>query len=333
MKEERNLILLFCNQYDSVIHEVRSWVQHFGKECVFLKANRDFVQIEEINLNNDINEIRLSVRDRSFTINEINSIWYRGGLIEVKDYYYEPSSILKRVDFKDHLNYYLTAHSQSKLAILQYAFKNIKTLGENAVGGFNKVTAMINAKKAGLSIPDTIVTGQRKRLQAFSKLKSVIIKNLDVVFDYTDEISKDWYMAYTAPLNDEQICELPDFFGLTLCEEKIEKLFEIRVFYLAGKCYAMAILSQSNTKTELDYRKYDRAKMNRVMAYNLPKDVIEKVGCFMTLCNLNTGSIDFIMNKNLEYIFLEVNPVGQFGNLSDECNYNLSREIAQYLVN
>ena len=47
--------------------------------------------------------------------------------------------------------------------------------------------------------------------------------------------------------------------------------------------------------------------------------------------SLNTGSIDLIYSKNNEYIFLEVNPVGQFGFLSLMTNQNLFYEIAKIL--
>jgi D-alanine-D-alanine ligase-like ATP-grasp enzyme len=48
--------------------------------------------------------------------------------------------------------------------------------------------------------------------------------------------------------------------------------------------------------------------------------------------NLNTGSIDIIKDNNGEYIFLEVNPVGQFGMTSIPCNFYLEKKIAEYLI-
>lgn len=50
----------------------------------------------------------------------------------------------------------------------------------------------------------------------------------------------------------------------------------------------------------------------------------------MTALDLNSGSIDFIKSGN-NYYFLEVNPIGQFGNVSTDCNYSLERKIAEFL--
>ena len=47
---------------------------------------------------------------------------------------------------------------------------------------------------------------------------------------------------------------------------------------------------------------------------------------------LNTGSIDFIKTKQGRFVFLEVNPVGQYGMTSYPCNYHLDKKIAEYLI-
>jgi D-alanine-D-alanine ligase-like ATP-grasp enzyme len=51
----------------------------------------------------------------------------------------------------------------------------------------------------------------------------------------------------------------------------------------------------------------------------------------MNKLDLNCGSIDMIVTPKNEYVFLEVNPVGQFGMVSYPCNYNLEKKIAEYL--
>lgn len=50
----------------------------------------------------------------------------------------------------------------------------------------------------------------------------------------------------------------------------------------------------------------------------------------MEALDLNCGSLDLIKSGST-YYFLEVNPVGQFGNLSFDCSYHLEKEIAEYL--
>ena len=61
-------------------------------------------------------------------------------------------------------------------------------------------------------------------------------------------------------------------------------------------------------------------------------EIKEKILSFAKYFNLNSGSFDIIKDKKGKYIFLEVNPVGQFGMVSQPCNYNLEQKIAKYLI-
>jgi glutathione synthase/RimK-type ligase-like ATP-grasp enzyme len=47
---------------------------------------------------------------------------------------------------------------------------------------------------------------------------------------------------------------------------------------------------------------------------------------------LTSGSIDLMLASNGDYYFLEVNPTGQIGWVSDFGNYCLEEKIAQYLL-
>jgi len=48
--------------------------------------------------------------------------------------------------------------------------------------------------------------------------------------------------------------------------------------------------------------------------------------------NLDTGSIDLIYTKSDEFVFLEINPVGQYDMVSAPCNYYLDKKIASLLL-
>ena len=52
----------------------------------------------------------------------------------------------------------------------------------------------------------------------------------------------------------------------------------------------------------------------------------------MEKVELETGSIDMILTKDGKYVFLEINPVGQFGMVSYPCNYFLEKAIAKTLI-
>ena len=52
----------------------------------------------------------------------------------------------------------------------------------------------------------------------------------------------------------------------------------------------------------------------------------------MDALHLETGSLDLVKTIDGRLVFLEVNPVGQFGMVSIPCNYHLERNIAAALT-
>ena len=76
----------------------------------------------------------------------------------------------------------------------------------------------------------------------------------------------------------------------------------------------------------------DNEKPNFNTEYNLPKEIKDKVGQLMHNLNLVTGSLDLIYTKDKEYVFLEINPIGQFGAVSDSANFMLEKKVAELLL-
>jgi glutathione synthase/RimK-type ligase-like ATP-grasp enzyme len=118
----------------------------------------------------------------------------------------------------------------------------------------------------------------------------------------------------------------------SIIQEEIEKEIEIRVFIAEAKFYSMAIFSQNSGRTDVDFRNYDHNKPNRNVPYTLPLKVKSAIKRLMKGLGINTGSVDLIKNKAGEYYFLEVNPSGQYGMVSQPCNFNINRDIAEILI-
>jgi glutathione synthase/RimK-type ligase-like ATP-grasp enzyme len=125
---------------------------------------------------------------------------------------------------------------------------------------------------------------------------------------------------------------MDDAFLPSLFQEYISKKIEIRSFYLNDVFYSMAIFSQLDSLTTLDYRNYNLEKPNRTVPFCLPESVQIQVKKLMKRLELDTGSIDLILTMEGDYVFLEINPTGQFGWLSKSCNYYIEREIAKHML-
>jgi glutathione synthase/RimK-type ligase-like ATP-grasp enzyme len=95
----------------------------------------------------------------------------------------------------------------------------------------------------------------------------------------------------------------------------------------------MAIFSQKDAKTSVDFRNYNKESPNRVVPFQIDKGYSKKLSLLARQLNLFSGSFDILVDACNNYYFLEVNPVGQFGMVSYPCNYFIEKNIALFIIN
>ncbi|MNK49129.1 hypothetical protein D3C87_679720 [compost metagenome] len=205
---------------------------------------------------------------------------------------------------------------------------------ENYTGSYtkeflnNKITNLLLASKAGLDIPRTLVTNNKKDLLEFIEDDRKYITKCIYQESNIHHKGFNYLGAGTTVLNTQDV---PDTFAPSLVQECIEKEVELRIFYFQGKFFAMAIFSQQDDKTKIDFRNYNREKPNRISPFILPDLITEKLEKFIEMTESDTGSIDIILTPKKDFIFLEVNQMGQYDWVSEGCNYYIDKYIAKKL--
>jgi glutathione synthase/RimK-type ligase-like ATP-grasp enzyme len=111
----------------------------------------------------------------------------------------------------------------------------------------------------------------------------------------------------------------------------IDKAYELRVVYVGGTIFACRIESQQSTVADKDWRRYDLANTPHLV-HELDATVERKIGELMRRMNLCFGSLDFIVTPEGEHVFLEVNPVGQFGWIAGQTGLPIHERLADLLV-
>jgi len=226
---------------------------------------------------------------------------------------------------------YLSRELGSLSAVVEEALDGAAWLtrgGEMSVGKFH---VLRQAARVGLEVPPTLVTNQRAQLERFmARHGRVVCKPMREAVTFLAD-GRAW-ASFTAEVTPELAGRLPGTFFPTLLQQRVEKAYELRVFYLAGRCWAMAMFSQGDPQTQADFRNYNHERPNRCVPFQLPDEIEARCGALMRALGLATGSLDLIRAADGRYVFLEVNPVGQFGMVSDPCNYQLEREVAEYLI-
>lgn len=313
-----------CN--DISTNDVLDWLYFFESNPV-LRLN-DSIEVESIEIDENV---LFSFEKFQLDLDKIESYWYRRGtLIAAGNKIRNPNYLAYKLSIP------LDREIDTVYAQLDIA-KGKNSIGKYADNNIDKIQMLVMAVQAGLKVPKTIVTGKTQKLNEFiaSSSSRIITKAIDI-----DSIMLNNYPEFNCSLHlSTNIIDQESFRNLevenctpALFQEYVDKKYELRVFYLKGKLYSMAIFSQKNEKTRLDFRNYDRDMPNRTVPYILPDVVHQKITVFMKNMGLETGSLDLIYSTNNEYIFLEVNPIGQYRWLEKNCNYPISKEIAKDLM-
>ena len=303
------MIIIFSIKNDFSTNEIIDYL---------IKKNEDFIRINEddyFEIFKMDNEICIGNENiGKINIHDINAIWYRKSILQLKNKYL----------INDSLNYFKNEEIKIFNEYILFQLKTKINLGSYSTIKVNKLVVNEIAKKVGLLVPKSFFSDSKNVNCKIDLITKPINENSIVPYDINT-----YFKLLTKEVSNEDNLK----YSLSYFQEKIDKKYELRIFYLDGETYSMAIFSQNNAKTNIDFRNYDTENPNRTVPYKLSNKMNEKIDNLMKLLGLNTGSIDILVDKNLNHYFLEVNPVGQFGMVSYPCNYNLEEKISNFLTN
>lgn len=323
------MILIFSERENLSTRFVLAYLQKFQAEFeVFLED--DLIEFEYVYWQNQKKVQVFKNKSYLIDLDKIHSVWYYRTDIRVKrlgDGKFDGD--------EDAIEYNLW-HVKTRYSSIANLLHEKRCLGVFGKGNFNKIEFLDNCTKLGIRIPNTLITDKKSELKAFLSYNKgeIITKSLAYPFREVSEDNNKCTVrqSYTTLLTIDEISNLPELFELSLFQEKVDKSYEIRVFYIDGECFSQALFSQMNEKSSLDYRLGYETSM-RCCNIKLPNIIEEQVDDLMKLCGLNIGSLDIIYTKQNEYLFLEVNPSGQFGAVTEIINGQFEYRIAKFLLN
>ncbi|ANF50075.1 hypothetical protein A0O34_05925 [Chryseobacterium glaciei] len=308
------MILIFSNKADTSTDLVISWLKKFN--VPFLRLNEDFYDSLEI----DFSENNISFH--GISQKEISVIWFRKTPAIFDDS--EMHNISKKIN--NNVNIFIEKESKT---IREYIFKtlressHIKWLTSPFSLTQNKLMQMQVAKKEGLEIPPSFIVNSKEQL------KSILEKEGELITKPMENCVNIFFKERAIGMKTTLINNLnniPDSFAPALVQKRINKKYEIRTFYILGKFFSTKIVEKDFN--EVDHRLSLIDFSSRYEIYNLPKEIENKIKNVLSVFSLNCSSIDLIVDENGNYIFLEINPTGQFTYHSFFNNTYLEKEIA-----
>jgi MvdD family ATP-grasp ribosomal peptide maturase len=190
------------------------------------------------------------------------------------------------------------------------------------------------ARQVGLEIPLTLTTNHPDEVKTFFKARGgdIVAKALSSFAVVEDGEEK---VVFTTHIKKEH---LEDLHGLQYSpmtfQENVPKKVELRVTVVGRQIFCAAVDSQSLDKTQYDWRRDGVGLLKEWKAHDLPKEIETKIHTFMDYFQLNYGAIDIIVTPDDRYVFLEINPGGEFFWLQNHSpKFPLGQAIANVLLN
>jgi hypothetical protein len=191
-----------------------------------------------------------------------------------------------------------------------------------------KLNQLRVAQQLGFKIPRTIVTNRPAEALDFVRdcRAGVVVKSLALpAITYGNKVAT----LYTHRLTPRDLQKLPLVSNsATLMQEFIPKTADIRVTVIGRRVFPVAILP--NSAASEDFRRAEVFDL-RHEPIKLPVQLSGMCRRLVSCLGLKFGAIDLLKTKTGEYVFLEINPNGQWLWLEWATGLPLSRVMATFL--
>lgn len=320
------MLLLFSSKNE----RFTSLIEDRLKESELFKFNLDASSLKETLVSLLDNDVIIEQNGRRISILQISGVWIkRQSVLVTSD---EEQSYC---GFADYYNYKLWKDEWNSiikqlLAHLSYIGIPFFDEANTLLLAEKKILQLDTARAVGFNTPATIVSNSKPQIiyflnhhdgEGILKLSTqpTFNKNNEVYFIFANKVSISDFDEMDTTINSPFIIQ-----------NYIQKQYEVRYTFVNGEHFVCKIDSQLSDKSKIDFRRYDFANTPYV-AIEAPERIRDMVALFMSKFNLNYGALDFVVDPNNNWFFLEVNPVGQYGWIEHLTGLKITDAILRYL--
>ncbi|MBL1202233.1 MAG: MvdC family ATP-grasp ribosomal peptide maturase [Nostoc sp. GBBB01] len=324
MHLERDVVLLITHSGDYfTIDRVAEAVSKRGAQPFRLDTDKFPIALQlQANLSNFGSNHTLKYGDVSLNTEQVQAVWMRR---------------IWQPDLGEELApQFQAACSNESLAVLDGFWDSLRTAKwvddlQRISAAENKLRQLRVASEVGLVIPQTLVTNDPQQAREFfQQVNKKMITKLLRPLSYGMQASA--FFMYTSVVKEE---DLIDAETLRYCpvvfQEQIPKQLELRAVYVNGNLFVGALDASEYASSTQDWRRGTKQILTW-QPYQLPDKIIHCLDAFMEKFGLLFGAFDFIKTPSGEYVFLEINPTGEWGMLERDLDYPIAEAIADALL-
>lgn len=318
------MILLITNKHDITTDLIVNELNRRGEKYYRLNTEELAVSLAvNLNLNQNSYYIIDNKKEISIDLGKVKSIYYRRP--ELPNFQSTQVGEGEKQFWCNEI--YYTLEGLYKILRHKFWISPVFAIREAE----NKIYQIILAQELGFKVPSSIVTTVPNEARNFIKnnndnciikpIKVGLIKDRDnpqVIF--TNKLGKSQINSL------DRVSNCPTYF-----QDNIQKKADLRITVVGDKVFAAQINSQSYEETKIDWRDGENVKL-KYSPIELPYELQQKCLKLTKTLNLNFGAIDFILDESSEFVFLEINPNGQWGWVDKRLNLGICNAIVDLLI-
>ncbi|MFG0675409.1 MvdC/MvdD family ATP grasp protein [Delftia sp. WSY_7] len=186
------------------------------------------------------------------------------------------------------------------------------------------------ARRMGLRVPKTLVTNDPNAIRkAFHAFGPMIVKPSRSGYAVVDGQERSIYTSRLLAEHLEHVDEAR--LSPAIYQELIPKRYDIRATVVGTEVFAAAIHSQTDPAAAVDWRHTDNPDLPHT-PIQLPANVRDGVLALMSKLGLTFGAVDLVETPDGEFVFLEVNPNGQWLWIDDQLQLGITDAIVDWLA-
>ena len=193
-----------------------------------------------------------------------------------------------------------------------------------------KLRQLSLAKSLGFAVPDTRVTNDTSEaLDFISEQEADIVTKAPSTALVKQVKDRTRYTLPFAPRDVASLEALP--FAPAMFQAQVPKRFELRVTVVGERVFAAEIHSQAARRTRADWRNYDLSHTPHAV-HELPAAVAQRCVALTRALGVCYGALDLVYTPDGEYVFLEINPNGQFGWIEDLTGLPITEALCDLML-
>jgi hypothetical protein len=246
----------------------------------------------------------LCYRGREYDLSAITAVWYR------RPGKPEAGTAVREETHRGFVERASQRYLEGVWETLDCRWLPAKPAAERAAE--NKLLQLAQAARLGFTVPETLVTNNpRAFLDFYAECDSNLVSK-SLVFGEVERDGESHLVVYTHPVRRRDVGRYQSIrHSPVIFQTYVPKRVELRVTVVGRRVFAAEIASQESRSTRHDWRRYDDPRI-RYRAHALPDEIESRCVRLVEALGLCFGAIDLILTPDGEYVFLEINPNGQW---------------------